>query len=182
MEDVKSKIKEALKFLSYREREIIKLMYGIDDGYSYTRNEVSQIFKVCAQRIDQIHDKAIRKLKNNIECLQLLHDALELSLENNEEELLPHRLVPTEYLCPEKEDIKNYYTKKEVADFCRVSVATIAIWLRKSKNKEIGKIGGNFPLPVKITGKGGGKGGMYLWEKSDIHKFIGKSNRCQLTD
>ena len=48
---------------SYREREIIKLRYGLGDGYSYTLEEVGHIFKVTRERIRQIEAKAVRKLQ-----------------------------------------------------------------------------------------------------------------------
>jgi RNA polymerase primary sigma factor len=60
---LKTKINKVLKTLSYREREIIKLRYGIGDGYSYTLEEVGHIFKVTRERIRQIEAKAIRKLQ-----------------------------------------------------------------------------------------------------------------------
>ena len=37
---------QMLRRLSYREREIIKLRYGLGDGYTYTLEEVGHIFKV----------------------------------------------------------------------------------------------------------------------------------------
>lgn len=53
---------EALKRLSYREREIIKLRYGIGNGYSYTLEEVGRIFKCTRERARQIEKKALDKL------------------------------------------------------------------------------------------------------------------------
>ncbi|GHT13330.1 RNA polymerase sigma factor [Planctomycetales bacterium] len=52
-----------LSSLTYREREIVKLRYGLGDGYSYTLEEVGHIFKVTRERIRQIEAKAIRKLQ-----------------------------------------------------------------------------------------------------------------------
>jgi RNA polymerase primary sigma factor len=62
-EMLKSRISRVLKTLSYREREIIKLRYGLGDGYSYTLEEVGHIFKVTRERIRQIEAKAVRKLQ-----------------------------------------------------------------------------------------------------------------------
>ena len=45
-EMLRNRIAKVLKSLSYREREIIKLRYGLGDGYSYTLEEVGHIFKV----------------------------------------------------------------------------------------------------------------------------------------
>ncbi len=62
-EMLRSRIDKVLKTLSYREREIIKLRYGLGDGYSYTLEEVGHIFKVTRERIRQIEAKAVRKLQ-----------------------------------------------------------------------------------------------------------------------
>ncbi|MGB9689744.1 sigma-70 family RNA polymerase sigma factor [Thermogutta sp.] len=60
---LREKINKVLKTLSYREREIIKLRYGLGDGYCYTLEEVGHIFKVTRERIRQIEAKAVRKLQ-----------------------------------------------------------------------------------------------------------------------
>src|SRR4030066_1180214 len=61
-EMLKDRIDSILKTLSYREREIIKLRYGIGDGYTYTLEEVGKIFKVTRERVRQVEAKATRKL------------------------------------------------------------------------------------------------------------------------
>jgi len=48
---LKQRIEQILKTLTYREREIIKLRYGIGDGYTYTLEEVGRIFKVTRERV-----------------------------------------------------------------------------------------------------------------------------------
>jgi len=48
--------------LTYREREIMKLRYGIGDGTYYTLEEVGRIFKVTRERVRQIESKAMKKL------------------------------------------------------------------------------------------------------------------------
>jgi RNA polymerase primary sigma factor len=60
---LRDKINHVLKSLTYREREIIKLRYGLGDGYSYTLEETGRIFKVTRERIRQIESKALRKLQ-----------------------------------------------------------------------------------------------------------------------
>ena len=62
-EMLRNRIGGVLESLSYREREIIKLRYGLGDGYSYTLEEVGHIFKVTRERIRQIEAKAVRKLQ-----------------------------------------------------------------------------------------------------------------------
>ncbi len=68
---LKEKIDSVLKTLSYREREIIKLRYGIGDGYTYTLEEVGRIFKVTRERVRQVEAKAIRKLQHPVRARQL---------------------------------------------------------------------------------------------------------------
>jgi DNA-binding CsgD family transcriptional regulator len=63
---------EVLKTLTYREREIIKLRYGIGDGYTYTLEEVGRIFKVTRERVRQVEAKAIRKLQHPVRARKLV--------------------------------------------------------------------------------------------------------------
>ncbi|MFM9115655.1 MAG: sigma-70 family RNA polymerase sigma factor [Planctomycetota bacterium] len=60
---LKTRIEEAMATLTYREREILKLRYGLADGYSYTLEEVGKIFSVTRERVRQIESKAVRKLQ-----------------------------------------------------------------------------------------------------------------------
>jgi RNA polymerase primary sigma factor len=68
---LKERIELILKTLSYREREIIKLRYGIGDGYTYTLEEVGRIFKVTRERVRQVEAKAIRKLQHPVRARKL---------------------------------------------------------------------------------------------------------------
>jgi RNA polymerase primary sigma factor len=70
-EMLKDKIEGVLKTLTYREREIIKLRYGLGDGYTYTLEEVGRIFKVTRERVRQIEAKAVRKLQHPVRSRQL---------------------------------------------------------------------------------------------------------------
>jgi RNA polymerase primary sigma factor len=75
-EMLKDKIQSILHTLSFREREIIKLRYGIGDGYTYTLEEVGRIFKVTRERVRQIEAKAVRKLQHPVRS-RLLEGFLE---------------------------------------------------------------------------------------------------------
>lgn len=68
---LKDKIEEVLQSLNYREREIIKLRYGIGDGYTYTLEEVGRIFKVTRERVRQIEAKAVAKLQHPLRARKL---------------------------------------------------------------------------------------------------------------
>jgi len=70
-EMLRDRIESVLKTLTYREREIIKLRYGIGDGYTYTLEEVGRIFKVTRERVRQIEAKAIRKLQHPVRARKL---------------------------------------------------------------------------------------------------------------
>lgn len=62
-ESLKNSIAEVLSNLSYREREILRLRYGLSDGYAYTLSEIGKIFSVTRERVRQIETAAIRKLQ-----------------------------------------------------------------------------------------------------------------------
>jgi RNA polymerase primary sigma factor len=68
---LRDKIDGMLKTLTYREREIIRLRYGLTDGYSYTLEEVGRIFKVTRERVRQIEAKAVAKLQNPMRAQML---------------------------------------------------------------------------------------------------------------
>ncbi|MEK7124112.1 MAG: sigma-70 family RNA polymerase sigma factor [Patescibacteria group bacterium] len=58
------KVEAILKTLTYREREIIRLRYGIGDGHTYTLEEVGRIFNQNRDRVRQIEAKALMKLQH----------------------------------------------------------------------------------------------------------------------
>ena len=86
---LRDKIDHVLKSLTYREREIIKLRYGLGDGYSYTLEETGRIFKVTRERIRQIESKALKKLQHHTRAIHLkgfvdiADDALPIHNESN---------------------------------------------------------------------------------------------------
>jgi RNA polymerase primary sigma factor len=68
---LRDKIESLLKTLTYREREIIRLRYGLTDGYTYTLEEVGRIFRVTRERVRQIEAKAVKKLQHPVRARQL---------------------------------------------------------------------------------------------------------------
>ncbi len=68
---LRKKVQGLLKTLTYREREIIRLRYGLGDGYTYTLEEVGRIFKITRERVRQIEAKAVRKLQHPVRRKQL---------------------------------------------------------------------------------------------------------------
>lgn len=57
-------LENVLDSLSPRERDVLRLRYGLDDGRMKTLEEIGQIFNVTRERIRQIEAKALRKLRH----------------------------------------------------------------------------------------------------------------------
>ncbi len=68
---LKDRINEALQALTVREREIIRLRFGLEDGNVYTLEEVGKRFSVTRERVRQIEAKAVRKLQHPVRSRQL---------------------------------------------------------------------------------------------------------------
>lgn len=64
-------IKRVLKSLPYREREIIKLRFGLGDGFTYTLEEVAQVFKLSRERVRQIERDTLRALRHPVRARKL---------------------------------------------------------------------------------------------------------------
>jgi RNA polymerase primary sigma factor len=62
-QSLRASLSRALDTLSYREREILRLRFGLADGYAYTLEEVGTIFDVTRERVRQIEAKAVEKLR-----------------------------------------------------------------------------------------------------------------------
>ena len=63
---LKKELDEAMKSLNDRERDVLKLRFGLQDGRPRTLEEVGKEFNVTRERIRQIEAKALRKLRNPI--------------------------------------------------------------------------------------------------------------------
>jgi len=61
---LREQLESVLDTLTERERDVLKLRFGLDDGYQRTLEEVGRIFKVTRERIRQIEAKALKKLKH----------------------------------------------------------------------------------------------------------------------
>jgi len=61
---LREQLESVLDTLTDRERDVLKLRFGLDDGYQRTLEEVGRIFKVTRERIRQIEAKALKKLKH----------------------------------------------------------------------------------------------------------------------
>ncbi len=61
---LKEQVTDVLNSLSYRERKVLGLRFGLEDGRSRTLEEVGREFQVTRERIRQIEAKALRKLRH----------------------------------------------------------------------------------------------------------------------
>lgn len=68
---LKDKLEEVLSTLSPREARILRLRYGLDDGTSYTLEEVGRKFGLTRERIRQIEGRALRQLRHPKSSRQL---------------------------------------------------------------------------------------------------------------
>ena len=62
---LKQEVEEVLKKLTSREAKILKLYYGLDGEKPHTLEEVGYIFKLTRERVRQIKEKALQKLRNS---------------------------------------------------------------------------------------------------------------------
>ncbi len=68
---LREKITDVLGSLTERERSVLSLRFGLQDGYSRTLEEVGQLFDVTRERIRQIEAKALRKMRHPTRIRQL---------------------------------------------------------------------------------------------------------------
>ena len=61
---LQEQLRSVLSTLPPREQEVLKMRFGLDDGYSLTLEEVGLYFNVTRERIRQIEAKALRRLRN----------------------------------------------------------------------------------------------------------------------
>jgi RNA polymerase primary sigma factor len=71
----KEALRDALESLSYRERRVLELRYGLDGHSPRTLGEVGRAFNVTRERIRQIETHSLKKLQNLPETQQLRNDA-----------------------------------------------------------------------------------------------------------
>ena len=69
--DLSERVRKVLQTLTPREEKILRLRYGIGEASEHTLQEVGQDFKVTRERIRQIQDKALHKLRHPSRADQL---------------------------------------------------------------------------------------------------------------
>jgi RNA polymerase sigma factor (sigma-70 family) len=80
---IAAKLTEAMRFVQEREATILRLLYGIETGDTYTLMEVGRIFKLTRERIRQIRDHGLRKLYND-KCMTVWREYSEYEQDQRE--------------------------------------------------------------------------------------------------
>ena len=62
---LREQLKKAIQCLNPKERRVISLRYGLEDGTIHTLEEIGKIYGITRERVRQIEIKALEKLKNN---------------------------------------------------------------------------------------------------------------------
>ena len=65
--DLLSRLDDLLGVIDEREATILRLRYGLTDGYAYTLEEVGRIFSVTRERVRQIRNQALKKMRKRLE-------------------------------------------------------------------------------------------------------------------
>ena len=67
-ESLRKEIERALSTLTYREANIIRLYFGLNGKHQHTLEEIGEEFNLTRERVRQIKEKAIKRLKNATRC------------------------------------------------------------------------------------------------------------------
>jgi len=70
-EELKEILQNTLQYLSERERGVLELRYGLEDGDQHTLKDIAQYYNVTEERIRQIEEKALRKLRHPLRLRDL---------------------------------------------------------------------------------------------------------------
>jgi RNA polymerase primary sigma factor len=76
---LKEQINHVMEVLSQREKMIIKLRFGLDDGMPRSLSWIGNMMGITRERVRQIENRAIKKLQNNAEAVSRLRDFFEPS-------------------------------------------------------------------------------------------------------
>lgn len=67
-DSLRKEIERVLSTLTYREANILRLYFGLNTKYQYTLEEIGEEFNLTRERVRQIKEKAIKRLKNATRC------------------------------------------------------------------------------------------------------------------
>lgn len=61
-EPTPAQVRAILSHLTHRERQMVTLLFGLEDGYRYQRDEVAAMFKISRTRVGKIERKALDRI------------------------------------------------------------------------------------------------------------------------
>jgi RNA polymerase primary sigma factor len=67
-DSLRKEIERVLSTLTYREANIIRLYFGLNGKHAHTLEEIGEEFSLTRERVRQIKEKAIKRLKNATRC------------------------------------------------------------------------------------------------------------------
>jgi len=70
MAQLRVRILAALDGLSYRERAIVEMRFGLGDGHAYTLAETGYVFRLTRERVRQLQARALRRLRYRADDLR----------------------------------------------------------------------------------------------------------------
>jgi RNA polymerase sigma factor (sigma-70 family) len=68
---MRSHVRNLLNILTPKERRVIRLRFGIEDGYEKSLSEIGKVVGVCKERVRQLESKGLNKLKQSLVSQQL---------------------------------------------------------------------------------------------------------------
>lgn len=68
---MRSHVRNLVDTLSPKERKVIRLRFGIEDGYEKSLSQIGKVLGVCMERVRQIESKGLDKLKERLVDQQL---------------------------------------------------------------------------------------------------------------
>jgi len=75
LRELRAQIDSALDVLTYRDRAILEMRFGLGDGHAYTLAETGYVFQLTRERIRQLQAKALKKLRFRADDLrEFLHE------------------------------------------------------------------------------------------------------------
>jgi RNA polymerase sigma factor (sigma-70 family) len=105
-------LRGSLSYLSEREAQVIKLFFGIGSEHSLTLEEIGEKFNLTRERVRQIRERAIRRLRH-ARSSKRLRPYLGEDFSDNERRLLESVAAIEEQMAPNWPEIKNFKTPEE---------------------------------------------------------------------
>jgi RNA polymerase sigma factor (sigma-70 family) len=112
---VSAKLADAMESIGVREKAIIRLLYGLETGDTYTLEQVGRIFRLTKARIAQIRDRGLDRLHND-ECMVVWREYAEYEQAQKERRMWNAMLARRSRSADESPRIRIRLEKTEMSD------------------------------------------------------------------